>query len=171
MMSDPDEDWYDVINRGLLNARRTGSYDTKKPVKGHALIPFDQLPDYEFDPNDYFGPNSPYSSRKDSNGRIIGPEKVLSDQEREELLAADFEVARVKSYTAVNERRECENLTPWYILTKEELELVGLWIPYRLSINPIRQCVRATIRREGQRLKELRAKGVKATPWSTWKDN
>ena len=173
---DDYKEWYDIINRGLLRLRKTGSFDTKKPLKTPlntgSFIPFDQLPDYdEFDPNYYFGPNSPYASRKDRNGQIIGPEKVLSDKEREQILAADFEVARVHSYKDLNEHREREGLTPWYILTKEELHSVGLFLPYSLSINPRREYVAEMIRQEGLRLRELQAKGVRGTPWSTWKDH
>ena len=169
-MADGFEDWYETINKGLLRTRRTGSFATKKPIKSATFIPFDQLPDYEFDPDDFFGPNSPYSSKRDKDGKPGKPEKVLSDEEREEALAANFEVLRVQSYKEINEHRERQGLTPWYILTKEELESVGLRIPYSLSINPRRENVEETIRKEGQRLKELRAKGMKATPWSTWKD-
>ena len=169
-MEDADKNWYDIVNSGLLRRRKTGSSATKKLIKTGSFVPFDQLPDYEFDPNEFFGPNSPYSSRKDSNGQIIPPKKILSDQERDEILAAHFEVVRVRSYEEVNEHRERGGLEPWYILTKEELDLVGLVIPYSLCINPWREYVREMIRQEGQRLQELREKGAKATPWSTWND-
>lgn len=163
-MTDPDEYLYETINNGLLRTRRTGSFATKKPNKTGSFIPFDQLPDYEFDPDDFFGPNSPYSS---NNGN---PKKLISDEQREEALAAHFEVLRVQSYEEINENRESHGLTPWYILTKEELESVGLCLPYSLSINPRRAYVKEMIRQEGQRIKELRASGIKATPWVTWKD-
>jgi len=173
-MEDDHEDaykgWYDVINRGLLRSLRTGSFATKKLTKGGPFIHFDQLPDYEFDPDDFFGPNSPYSSRKDRNGQIIGPEKVLTDEERDKALAAAFEVARVQLYEEMNKNRERDGLPPWYILTKEELGSVSLFIPYSLSINPDREYVRERISQEGQRLRELLAQGVKPKPWSAWKD-
>jgi len=170
-MEDAYKNWYDTINRGLLRRRKTGSSATKKLPNHGPFVPFDQLPDYEFDPNDFFGPNSPYSSRKDDrSGQIIPPKKILSDQERDQILAAHFEVVRVQSYEEMNEHRERHGLEPWYILTKEELDSVGLVIPYSLCINPRREYVREMIRQEGQRLHELQEKGVKATPWSTWKD-
>jgi len=150
-MEDADKNWYDIINSGLLRRRKTGSSATKKLIKTGSF-------------------NSPYSSRKDSNGQILPPKKILSDQERDEILAAHFEVVRVRSYEEVNEHREHGGLEPWYILTKEELDLVGLVIHYSLCINPRREYVREMIRLEGQRLQELREKGAKATPWSTWKD-
>ena len=173
-MSDPHEYLYETINNGLLRTRRTGSSATKQPNRTGTFIPFDQLPDYEFDPDDFFGPNSPYASKRDNNGKPGEPgnaKKVITDEEREEALAAHFEVIRVQSYEEINEHRESQGLTPWYILTKEELESVGLCLPYSLSINPRRVYVKEKIRKEGLRIKELRARGMKAMPWSTWKDS
>ena len=161
-MNDPFVHWYEAINNGLLRTRRTGSFATKQPNKTGSFIPFNQLPDYEFDPDDFFGPTSPYASKRDSNGKpgeSGNSKKVISDEEREEALAAHFEATRIQSYEEINEHRESHGLTPWYILTGEELESVGLCLPYSLSINPHRSYV-----------KELRARGIAATPWSTWKD-
>ena len=172
-MIDPYENWYETINNGLLRRRRTGSFATKQPNRTDSFIPFDQLPDYEFDPNEFFGHASPYSLKRDNNGkpgeRGIS-KRVISDEECEEALAADFEVSRVQSYEEINEHRESHGLTPWYILTREELESVGLCLPYSLSINPDHVYVKEKIKQEGQRIKELGARGIKAMPWSTWKD-
>ena len=173
-MGDPHEYLYETINTGLLRTRRTGSFATKQPNKTGSFVPFDELPDYEFDPDDFFGPLSPYSSKRDNNGKpgeCGNSKKVISEEEREEALAAHFEVIRVQSYEEINEHRERRGLQSWYILTREELESVGLCLPYSLAIHPRRKYVKEKINQESQRIKELKARGIAAKPWSTWKED
>lgn len=177
-MSDSDEDWYDAINEGLLRRRRTGSYCTKKMNKTGPFVSFDELPDDEFDPDDFLGPDWRiilyYEQTGDDAYATNCPDMshiTLSDEKREELLSEHFEVGRVRSYEEINEHRVRRGLQPWYILTKEQIDLVGLCIPYSLSICPYRRYVDARIEKEGQYIKELRAKGITAKPWSTWKED
>lgn len=96
-MPDPDEFLYETINEGLLRERRTGSYCTKKMNKTGPFVSFDDHPDYEFDPDDFFGPATPIGSNTDDDsepgGRAdskIGSSmsnvnRSLSDKERDEL--------------------------------------------------------------------------------------
>jgi hypothetical protein len=145
-------------------------------------VPFDELSHYEFDPH-FFSPASRIEflskRRNGESGELTNPEDVsnmsnvtlsLTEEEREEVLANHLEVIRLQSYEEMNEHRERRGLQPWYILTKEELDLVGLCLPYDLAINPRHRYVKEKIKREGQRIKELRAKGIAVTPWSTWKE-
>ena len=182
-MDDPDEYLYETINIGLLRIRKTGSFSTKKLNKVGPFISFAQLPDYEFDPDEFFTPESriEFLLNRDNNGepedhanfknvsRMSNVALSLSEKECDQLLAEHFEAIRVESYEDINEHRERRRLEPWYILTKEELDLVGLCIPYSLAIHPRRTYVKEMIKQEGQRLKELRARGIAAKPWSEWK--
>ena len=182
-MPDPDEFLYETINKGLLRERRTGSFCTKKMNKTGSFVSFDELPDYEFDPDDFFGPASLIGSNTDNDGEsreradskigsgMSNVNRSLSERERDELLAKHLEVIRVQSYEEINEHRERRRLQPWYILTKEELGLVGLCIPYSLSIHRYRRHVKAMIKQEGQRIKDLQARGIVPKPWSTWKED
>ena len=90
------------------------------------------------------------------------------DEIWEAALAEHFEVARIQAYEEINELHESLGLMPWYILTKEELELVGLCLPYKLSIYSYYSNVKVIIRKEGECIKDLWARGIKAIPWSTW---
>jgi hypothetical protein len=186
-MSDPDKYLYETINKGLLRERRTGSFATKQMNKTGSFVPFNELPDYEFDPNDVFQSRSPmvieFLANRDNNGepgehpnswnvsRVSKSTQPLSEKERDELLAKHFEIIRFQSYEDINEHRERRGLQPWYILTKEELDSVGLCIPYSLAIYPSHRYVKKKIRQEGQRIKELQATGIITTPWSTWKED
>src|SRR5271154_1670684 len=117
-MPDPFEFLYGTINKGLLRERRTGSYCTKKMIKTGPFVSFDELPDYEFDPDDFFGPASPVGSNTDDDSEpgeradskigsgMSNVNRTLSDRERDELLANHFEVIRVQSYEEINEHRE-----------------------------------------------------------------
>jgi hypothetical protein len=172
-MSDlDDEDLYETVNKGLLRRRRTGSSCTKKLNKNGPFVSFD---DYEFDPDDFLGPDwrikLHYEQSGDDSPTSDLSHITISDEKREELLSEHFERIRVLIYEEWNGGRERLGLQPWYILTKEELDLVGLCIPYSLSIYPYRSYVRARIKQEGERIKELRAKGIAAKPWSTWKED
>lgn len=177
-MSDSDEDLYETINKGLLRRRRTGSSCTKKSNKNGSFVSFDELPDYEFDPDDFLGPDwriiLHYEQSPDDAHVTDGSDLshiTISEEKREELLSEHFELVRLQSYEEINEYRERRGLQPWYILTKEELDLVGLCIPYSLSIYPYRRYVEARIKREGQYIKEMQAKGIAVKPWSTWKED
>ena len=182
-MDDPDEYLYETINIGLLRMRKTGSFITKKINKDGPFVSFGQLPDYELDPEEFFATGSriEFLLNRDNNGepgdhanfknvsRMSNVDLSLSEVECDELLAKHFEAIRVESYEDINEHRERRRLQPWYILTKEELDLVGLCIPYSLAIHPYCTYVKEMIKQEGQRLKELRARGIAAKPWSEWK--
>jgi hypothetical protein len=183
---DPDEYLYETLNKGLLRERRTGSFTTKRINKNGPFVPFNELPDYEFDPDDFFGAGTAleieFLANRDNNGepeehtnpqdgsQTLKLTRPLSEKEKDELLAKHFEVVRVQVYEDINEHRERRGLQPWYILTKEELDLVGLCLPYSLAIFPSHRHVKRKIEQEGQRIKELREKGVVEKPWSTWKD-
>ena len=184
--SDPDEYLYEAINKGLLRERRTGSFATKRINKTGSFVPFNELPDYEFQSDDFFGSgtaleieflanrenNEELKERADSQtgSQTSKLTRPLSAKEKDDLLAKHFEIIRVQSYEDINENRERRGLQPWYILTKEELDLVGLCLPYNLAICPYHRYVKERIRQESQRIKELREKGIADMPWSTWKE-
>jgi len=185
-LPDPDKNLYEKINNGLLRIRKTGSFSTKRMKKEQtgSFVSFDELSDYEFDPDDFFGDTSPSEflngDENEEPQDHEGTDKImrrpdgtwsLTTEQIDKVLAKHFEAIRVESYEDINEHRERRGLQPWYVLTKEELDLVGLCIPYGLVINPHRTHVKETIRQEGQRIKELKAKGIPVMPWATWKED
>ena len=183
---DPDKYLYNTINNGLLRMRKTGSFSNKRIKKEQtgSFVSFDELSDYEFDAEDFFGDTSPIEFLKEDEGgepqdhgdtdkieRRPDGTWSLTPEQIDKALAKHFEAIRVESYEDINEHRERRGLQPWYVLTKEELNLVGLCIPYGLAINPHQLYVKETIREEGQRIKELKAKGIPVKPWATWKED
>jgi len=95
--------------------------------------------------------------------RLLSPE-----EERKALLKEIFERARRHDYEEENELEEAAGRPLWYVMTPEEIELVGLELPYSLVTHPDPEFIRDSIKEEGDRLKGLRAAGIKATPWTNW---
>src|SRR5271156_1526888 len=80
---------------------------------------------------------------------ILGPE-----DERHVLIEAIFHRFRRTMYECENEFRELRGNQPWYIMTQEEVGLVGFVLPYNLLTHPDHKFIKAAIEKEGSRIRE-----------------
>ena len=90
------------------------------------------------------------------------------EQERHVLKEEIFHRFRRSMYDCENEFREAEGKQPWYIMAQEEVDIVGFVLPYNLVTHPDHKFVKAAIEKEGRRIRESNAAGMKVKVWSEW---
>jgi len=170
-MSDEGAHWYMRLNQRLLRIQRIGSpfgnvsFCSLEELR-QTLLPPGSSPRvvYHVDPDDC----SLIRVEEDEGFKeieFLAAARLLSpEEERKALLKEIFERARRHDYEEENELEEAAGRPLWYVMTPEEIELVG----FDLVTHPDPEFIRDSIKEEGDRLKGLRAAGMKATPWTTW---
>jgi len=174
-MSEEGARWYKGVNQRLLRIQRVGS-----PFVNVSFRSLEELRNTLLPPGS--NPKVIYRVETDcsiteveddkefyqTEAFLAAARKLPPEEERKVLLKEIFERARRHDYEEENELETDAGRPPWYIMTAEEIEMVGLELPYSLVTHPDREFIQDYIKEEGQRLKSLRAAGLKATPWSTW---
>lgn len=176
---------YNMINHNLLRVRRTGTPFSKN-INGTDVIPsLDQLRttlwtsapeivslhmDAELEADEMSEDEEEEENTAKQIREILDAARLLSPEEERKVLVEEiFDRDRQFTYESINEDRKAAGRPPWYILTREEVELVGFVLPYSLITHPNHKFIKETIKREGQRINDLKATGITVTPWSAWK--
>jgi len=186
---------YRLAIRDLVRVRRTGSCIPKDLKGGDVVLPLEQLrnalqPAMDFNrechptsstEREYKYEEDPmYESDEDDDEEtkeakatwryLERARRVLPpDEERRFLIEEIFQKYRVRRFQSENDVGKFHGLAPWYIMTQEELDMVGIFLPYDLVSHPDHQFVKEAIESEGRRIKELKAAGLEVQSWSEWK--
>ena len=198
MSYDIGETWYENINQHLLRIQRTGTptaqdvegtdvvvsleelRETLLPQRECCLIPsvaeeFENVEKYDNDDDDEDEQEQEAkkeAKRLQDTYKFLDAARLLSPKEERRVLIKEiFEQERRYAYELVNESRQSAGEQPWYILTPEEVDLVGFVLPYDLVKHPDPKFIQRAIKAEGQRIKDLLEAGQAATRWSTWNEN
>jgi hypothetical protein len=175
-----------MINKHLLRLRRTGTPFSKDVTGTDLVVSLEELRatlrpslperivsvriDSESEGDETSDDDEQVEKFKETCKMLDAARLLPPEEERKVLIGEIFERGRQSAYELINENREAIGQQPWYILTREEVKLVGFVLPYSLVTHPNHEFIKEAIKTEGHRVKELKADGMAATPWSTWND-
>ena len=177
---------YKTLNDNLARVRRTGSAFTKDLKGGDFFLSLEELREalrISETPYRRFLSSSEADNMSDDEEEMKEEEAKRTEEtlqilERAGLLTPEDERRVLKEeifhrfrrsiYDCENEFREADGKQPWYIMEREEIDLVGFVLPYNLVTHPDHTFIKAAIEKEGRRIQEFKAAGKNVKVWSQW---
>jgi hypothetical protein len=143
--------WYMHLNQRLLRIQRIGSHFGNVSfcsLEGlrETLLPPGSSPGvvYRVDPDDCSLIRVEEDEGFKEIEEFLAAARLLSSEEERKALLKKSSKGRVDM---IMRRKEAAGRPPWYVMTPEEIELVGLELPYSLVTHPDPEFIRILLRK------------------------